>query len=105
MSLIRPFAWLAALIVALGLSASARAQVFQPFVDPGYFEPDFQWFAPAEVGDIGYPERPNTGFYATYDRTYVNVSRPINQFDFGSGNQGDFTWGNRWEVGYMTDDN
>ena len=47
---------------------------------------------------------PTTGLYVAFDRTYVNVTRPIDQFSFGSGNQGDFTWGNRMEVGYMHGD-
>jgi hypothetical protein len=116
MSMIRPIAWLAAIIVAVGMAASAAAQgvptspgqdhfwKFQPFLDPGYFEPDFQFFAPAEVDDFGGEEKPNTGLYVTFDRTYVNVSRPSDLFSFGSQNQGDFTWGNRMEVGYMLGD-
>jgi len=116
MSKIQPIAWVAAISMALaaGASAPALAQpvrpgsdafwTFQPFVDPGYFNPDFQFFAPAEVDDFGGEEKPNTGIYVTFDRTYVNVSRPIDRFSFGSGNQGDFTWGNRIEVGYMKGD-
>ena len=42
----------------------------EPFIDPGYFgQPDFQFFAPAEVGDFGGEEPPNTGIYFDYDRT------------------------------------
>src|SRR5436190_2120277 len=115
MSMFRPIAWLAAVIVALGMAGGAWAQVptspgsshlwqFQPFADPSQFSPDFQFFAPAEVDDFGGEEKPHTGIYVTFDRTYVNVSRPINQFSFGSGNQGDFTWGNRMEIGYMLGD-
>src|SRR6478609_2358113 len=116
MSKIQPIAWVAAISMALaaGASAPALAQpvrpgsdafwTFQPFVDPGYFNPDFQFFAPAEVDDFGGEEKPNTGIYVTFDRTYVNVTRPIDRFSMGSGNQGDFTWGNRMEVGYMKGD-
>lgn len=126
MSMIRPIAWLAAGMATLMFAVSANAQSgpigpgvgtqmsaaagteafwnFQPFIDPGYFQPDFQWFAPAEISDYGGGEPPNHGIYVTFDRTYVNVTRPINQFSFGSGNQGDFTWGNRMELGYMTGD-
>lgn len=118
MSLTRPFAFLAALLLAAGslcaqdvgmkgLPTSAGSDHFwksQPFLDPGYFQPDFQFFAPAEVYDFGGEEKPNTGLYVTFDRTYVNVSRPDDAFSFGSGNQGDFTWGNRIEVGYMLGD-
>jgi hypothetical protein len=126
MSMIRPIAWLVAAMATLMVAASVNAQSgpigpgvgtqmsaaagteafwnFQPFIDPGYFQPDFQWFAPAEVSDYGGGEPPNHGIYVTFDRTYVNVTRPIDRFSFGSGNQGDFTWGNRMEVGYMTGD-
>jgi hypothetical protein len=116
MSLIRSTARLAAFVVVLALAASSRAQgvptapghdsfwKFQPFLDPGYFEPDFQFFAPAEVNDFGGEEKPNYGLYITFDRTYVNVSRPRDEFSFGSGTDGDFTWGNRMEVGYMHGD-
>src|SRR6476646_1460597 len=107
MSMIRPIAWLVAAMATLMVAASANAQSgpigpgvgtqmsaaagteafwnFQPFIDPGYFQPDFQWFAPAEVSDYGGGEPPNHGIYVTFDRTYVTVTRPINQFSFGSG--------------------
>ena len=116
MSMIRPIARLAAVIVVLGLAASAAAQgvitapgqdtlwKFQPFLDPGYFEPDFQFFAPAEVDDFGGEEKPNTGLYVLWERTYVGVSRPDDRFSFGSHGQSDFTWGDRMEVGYMKGD-
>src|SRR5262245_28040634 len=116
MSMIRPFTWLAALLVALGMAAQAAAQgvptspgsdqfwQFQPFVDLGYFQHDFQFFAPKEVDDFGGEEKPNTGFYVSFDRTDVGVSRPIDRFSFGSQNKIDFTWGNRMELGYMKGD-
>jgi hypothetical protein len=104
MSLIRPFAWLAAMLALLGVAAEARAQLYQPFIDPAYFNPDFQFFAPAEVSAYSGGEPPNIGFYLTYDRTYINVTRPEGEPSLFSGFQGDFTWGNRWELGYMTED-
>jgi hypothetical protein len=106
MSMIRPIACLAAVWLVLQATASAqpKEQQFSPFLDPGYFQPDFQFFAPAEVYDFGGEEKPNYGLYVAFDRTYVNVSRPIDEFSFGSEGQGDFTWGNRMEVGYMMDD-
>jgi len=102
---IRPFVWLAALLAVMGLAGSAQAQKFEPFVDPGYFgQPDFQFFAPAEVGDFGGEEPPNTGVYFDYDRSYVNVTRPDGLASRNSEFDGDFTWGNRWEIGYMTEE-
>jgi hypothetical protein len=104
MSLIRPFAWLAALVAVLGVAGTASAQRYQPFIEPGYFEPDFQFFAPAEVGDFGGGEPPNTGVYFSYDRLYVNMTRPDGEASLFSEFEGDFTWGNRWEIGYMTEE-
>src|SRR5438477_524487 len=118
MSMIRPIAWLAAFVAAVAVAGSAQAQFqppltspgsdhfweFQPFIDPGYFQSDFQFFAPPEINDFGGEEKPNTGFYVTFDRTDVAVSRPIDRFSFGSQNKADFTWGNRMELGYMKGD-
>jgi hypothetical protein len=118
MSMIRPIAWLAALIAALAVAGSASAQFqppltspgsdhfweFQPFIDPGYFQHDFQFFAPPEVSDFGGEWKPNTGFYVTFDRTDMLVSRPIDRFSFGSQTKADNAWGNRMELGYMKGD-
>ena len=104
MSLIRPFAWLAAMLAVLGMSSSALAQHYQPFIDPAYFNPDFQFFAPAEVSAYSGGEPPNIGFYVDYDRFFINVTRPEGEPSLFSGFQGDFTWGNRYEIGYMTEE-
>jgi hypothetical protein len=104
MSLIRPFAWLAAMTVVLGMASGAQAQRLQPFIGPTYFNPDFQFFAPAEVSAYSGGEPPNIGFYLDYDRTYINVTRPDGEASLFSEWQGDFTWGDRWELGYMTED-
>lgn len=101
---IRPFVWLAAIVAVVGLAQAASAQHYQPFIDPGYFPSDFQFFAPAEVSEFGDGEPPNTGVYLDYDRTYVNVSRPDGESSLFSEFEGDFTWGNRWEIGYMTEE-
>src|SRR5436190_22838971 len=116
MSMIRPIAWLAALVAALAVAGGARAQgvptapgsdhfwEFQPFIDPGYFQSDFQFFAPPEINDFGGEEKPNTGIYVAFDRTDVAVSRPIDRFSFGSQTKMDNAWGNRVELGYMKGD-
>jgi hypothetical protein len=101
---IRPLIWLAAVLAVVGLAGTASAQRFQPFIDPGYFEPDFQFFAPADVSDFGGHEPPNTGAYFDYDRTYVAMNRPDGEDSLFSGFDSDFTWGNRWELGYMTEE-
>ena len=104
MSLIRPFAWLAAVLALLGMTSSAPAQQHQPFIDPGYFNPDFQFFAPAEVSAYSGGEPANIGFYLDYDRMFLNVTRPEGEASLFSDFQGDFTWGNRYEIGYMTEE-
>ena len=113
MSLKRPFAWIAALVVAISLASVARAQTMpvshashvgvNPFIEPDYFRPDFQFFAPAQVDPYSGGEAPNVGFYATYDRLYINVARPDAQgSNSPSGLPGDFTSGWRFDLGYMT---
>jgi hypothetical protein len=118
MSMIRPIAWLAAFVVALAVAACAQAQFqppltspgsdhfweSQPFIEPGYFQHDFQFFAPPEVNDFGGESKPNTGFYVTFDRTDMFVTRPIDRFSFGSQTKVDNAWGNRMELGYMKGD-
>jgi hypothetical protein len=135
MSLTRTFSCLAAALLAIAWVASAafaEHPQFQPFIEPDYFNPDLQFFAPAEVSEFGNGEPPNTGFYATYDRLYVNINRPdgdnfvpnfrftpdplppfeVVPYDPGLATlgtlwspwEGDFTWGNRFDFGYMTED-
>lgn len=104
MSMIRPIARLAALIAVLVLTSTASAQRYQPFIDPGTFEPDFQLFAPAEVSDFDGGEPANTGFYFDWDKLYVAVTRPDGAASNNTPFNSDFTWGNRWELGYMTEE-
>jgi hypothetical protein len=104
MSLIRPIACLAAVLALLGAASNALAQYHQPFIDPTYFQPDLQFFAPAEVSAYSGGEPPNVGFYLDYDRMFINMTRPNGEASLFSPFQGDFTYGNRWELGYMTDD-
>ena len=72
----------------------------QPQIPLNYFEPDFQFFAPADVGTFGgYPD-PNIGFFFSYERLYWNVQRSETD---AAPYEGDFTWGNRVDLGYMMD--
>jgi hypothetical protein len=109
------------------VTGSANGHHFGPFIEPDSFRPDFQFFAPADVTD--YNPRPDapTGFFFTYDRVYMNVTRPesaafsapssdvfvllppqpdVNVFatEPSSIFDGDFTWGNRLELGFMNED-
>lgn len=73
-----------------------------PFIDPLDFNPDFQWFAPADLGEFGQPPDPNTGWFGAFNRMYYWVPRPETEASY---TDGDFTWGNRVDIGYMTDEN
>lgn len=133
---------LSGVLVILGSLPSAKAQEFQPFIEPGYFDHDLQFFAPADDLDAwGEETLATTGWFASYARSFLKMSRPNrNQFvgtyalpvdsfttipanaatgtvvAFGGGTAtgpGQFTdstfdlfdtsWGNRIDLGYMTD--
>lgn len=93
--------WLTAVVTLLGLAGTASAQHMQPFIEPDYFEPDLQFFAPADIDYFGDAKPPNTGWFFTYDRLYWAVSRPDSA---PRPWYVDWTWGNRFDVGYMTED-
>lgn len=121
MSILRIPLWLSVLVAAVGLCTQASAQpypattrqfggagfwepdhlgLYEPQIPPNYFEPDFQFFAPSDVSTFGgYPE-PNIGFFVSYDRLYWNVQRSETS---SAPYEGDFTWGNRVDLGYMMD--
>ncbi|MFO0870802.1 MAG: hypothetical protein U0935_17885 [Pirellulales bacterium] len=95
-------ACLTAMVVVAALAAPSYAQRFQPFIDPDYFHPDLQFFAPAEAEEYGGEPQVKTGWFAGYDRMYIYVSRPRGEASY---TEGDFTWGNRYDIGYMTAEN
>jgi hypothetical protein len=111
----RSSSWLVACGFVLFATTVATAQQhhgpgdtrLQPFGDYG-FENDLQWFAPAETWEYGgEPIGAKTGWFFAYDRAYINVSRggliPLATDNIQTF-QGDFTWGNRYELGYMTEE-
>ncbi len=70
------------------------------------FNYDAQLFAPLTLDDIRLKPQGNTGWYFTYDRTYLSVSRPeatstVNANAVATGN--DFVWGNRFDLGNMSE--
>lgn len=74
---------------------------FHPFIEPGYFDHDLQFFAPAaDIDAYGGPVM-RTGWFGSYARMYLLMSRPD---DVESYDKMDPTWGNRWDLGYMIDD-
>ena len=107
--------WVGGLVLATVSLATVQAQIPEqfetsdiytpfnertPFLEPGYFDNDLQFFAPAEVDEYGGKQPFSTGIYVDYDRMYVNVSAANAS---SSPNDGTFTWGNRFEAGYMLD--
>ncbi len=97
--------WLIVVAILLSLAATAGAQQHEagpPFSDLDIHY-DLQLFAPPIVDEYGdEPVAPNYGWFCEYNRVYVDLNRPDNvptYFD------GDKTWGNRFDVGYMTEEN
>ncbi len=79
MSITRFTSVLAALVTALALAPHVHAQLFKPFAFPPV-ESDFQFFAPADVDTYGGGPAPKTGWFADYDRVYINVQRPDDSY-------------------------
>jgi hypothetical protein len=102
MSITRFTSVLAAFVTALSLAPHVHAQLFKPFAFPPV-ESDFQFFAPADVDTYGGGPAPKTGWFADYARVYINVQRPNDAYR-ESDKMGDFTWGNRIDIGYVDDD-
>lgn len=73
----------------------------QPFIEPFTFESDLQFFAPAPSDRLDSEIEPSIGWFATYDRTRMFVTRSETE---PAPNVGDATWGNRFDLGYMTDE-
>jgi len=96
---IRP--WLVTCLFIVTTTTTVSAQRYLPFVDLNYFSTDSQFFAAADIDDYGGGPSPSTGWFATFDRMYMYVCRP-NAED--SSTQGDMTWGNRIDLGYMTEE-
>lgn len=118
MSLRKTAAFFAAFVVIATLANQARAQreihhippwvspnganpdFAQPFID-GPFTNDYRIFAPAEFGEFGRGLDLHTGWFASYDRVHIYMSRPDQE---STSTEGDFTWGNRFSFGYMTEE-
>ncbi len=91
---------LAACVLLFACMSTASAQRWTPFIEPDAFDPDFQWFKPFELDSYeGLPEA-EIGWFLQYDRMNVNVTRGESAPQPWDG---DFTWGNRWQLGFMTE--
>lgn len=100
------------LLAAAALLAGPRAveaQEHLPVADPFYFDPDFRWFEPvteADLLDMKPKKRASVGWFGSFDRMRLYTSRPEIFREPGTGEvYSDFDpgWGNRIELGYMTD--
>ncbi len=104
MSVLKLLKRLVAIVALMAFSPSVFGQVYHPFAEPLEFDPDWQFFAPVDVDslmELPNRKRANTGWFGTYDRTYMSLSRPnISQ----SAANSDYGWGNRYDLGFMTDD-
>jgi hypothetical protein len=103
----RRFLGLLAIIGSLACCSIANAQRYSPFVGLDYFDQDFKVFSPVDMSDYDGGPPPNTGFFFKYDRVTINISRPESFLgtELSAPYEGDWTWGNRYDMGYMTKDN
>jgi hypothetical protein len=100
-NLIRKAAIALASILLLTPILHAQHGEFQPlFEDPLAFNPDYQFFAPIDLGDFGEKPDPRSGWFGQYRRSYTFVSRPNGEIGH---TEGDYTWGNHYDIGYMTE--
>lgn len=106
-------ALLAALVATTTVSSKVFAQFdyqepmegrWTPFIEPDTFNPDYQYFAPVDEDTYGGWPDPPTGFFFSYERLYWSVTRSEYLVPEFEPEQGDFTWGNRYEAGFMTED-
>ena len=100
------FSWrVLAAVTVMVASPAVMGQVYHPFAEPLDVDPDWQFFAPVDIDsmtELSPRKRANEGWFATYDRTYIWVSRPNVEASSG---HGDFGWGNRYDVGFMSERN
>ncbi len=90
--------WLTGCFAVFAVAGIAQAQFVQPFIEPGYFDHDLQFFAPAsDIDTYGGPVI-REGWFGSYDRMYLRMSRPD---DVDSKNRVDRGWGNRVDIGYI----
>lgn len=95
---------LVALLAGMRTSNAQEGGHYVPVADPFAFDPDFRWFEPiydADLHDMRPSKRANTGWFATYDRMHLYVTRPE------SGNshyKHDSTGGNRFDIGFMLEE-
>lgn len=80
------------------------SQPFHPFAESMDIDPDYQWFAPVdmqELNELSARKRANRGWFVAYDRLHFGLDRPDTTAQ--SKNKIDMTWGNRYDLGFMSD--
>lgn len=85
-------------------TASAQTGEYLPFADPMEFDPDFRWFEPVtamDLADMRPRQRASTGWFAGFDKMNLYISRPENVPSYYQLDDG---WGDRVDIGYMTED-
>lgn len=78
-----------------------QPDLMQPFIAPDTFDLDYQFFAPAEIDLYGDDVPLRNGWWAQYSRMYLAVSRADAE---AAPYKMDKTWGNRYDIGYMTEE-
>jgi len=103
MSMFNQVCRLVAILALAAIPSTVYGQAWHPFADPMEFDPDYQFFAPVDADyleELSPRKRAHVGFFGAYDRGYTLVSRSNQE-----GGGGDFTWTNRYEVGFMNEKN
>src|SRR6056297_827341 len=96
---------LVALMAGMRTSKAKDGRQYVPVADPFAFDPDFRWFEPiydADLADMRPSKRANTGWFGTFDRMALYVTRPESGNSEYKLDQG---WGNRISVGFMLEEN
>ncbi|MCA9105426.1 MAG: BBP7 family outer membrane beta-barrel protein [Planctomycetales bacterium] len=76
------------------------------FISDQLMNYDMQMFAPVDYNLLEDEQRPSTGLFFCYDRTANGITGPDVITTLGAGNGGFTyqTWGNRFDFGFMTED-
>ena len=109
MSVTKHTCFLTTVMLVLIGATTVQAQLFKPFAFPP-IESDYQFFATRDIDTLGGRPSYRTGWYTSYDRLYMSVSRPEFQLIdrangqppniLASNRLGDFAWGTQMELGF-----
>jgi len=115
---------LSVLAIALGITASAAGQNYQPFGPVDLSRHDLKIFSPANLGEFGQLAPPKQGVFFRYERLHWYINAP-KRTTLGAGPRNidrrelsfvqtssidtavplsQAAWGNRWDLGYLMED-